>query len=55
MDLLDPHPTPKLEIHPLSAVHDYLFNTFAATSPYLQPEDMLWSGHRDPHNMYLEF
>ena len=30
-DLLVPHPTPKLEDHPLSAVRDCLFNLFAAT------------------------
>ena len=30
-ELLAPHPTPKLEDHLLSAVHDYLFNIFAAT------------------------
>jgi len=30
-ELLAPRPTPKLEDHPLSAVRDYLFNTFAAT------------------------
>jgi hypothetical protein len=29
--LLAPRPTPKLEDHPLSAVHDCLFNIFAAT------------------------
>jgi len=29
--LLAPRPTPKLEDHPLSAVHDCLFNFFAAT------------------------
>ena len=29
--LLAPRPTPKLEDHPLSAVHDCLFNWFAAT------------------------
>jgi len=29
--LLAPRPTPKLGEHPLSAVRDYLFNTFAAT------------------------
>ena len=29
--LLAPRPTPKLEDHPLSAVHDFLFNLFAAT------------------------
>ena len=30
-ELLAPHPTPKLEDHPLSAVHNCLFNVFAAT------------------------
>jgi len=29
--LLAPHPTPKLEDRPLSAVRDCLFNIFAAT------------------------
>ena len=29
--LLAPRPTPKLEDHPLSAVHDCSFNLFAAT------------------------
>ena len=29
--LLAPRPTPKLEAHPLSVVHDCLFNIFAAT------------------------
>jgi len=29
--LLAPRPTPKLENHPFSAVHDCLFNLFAAT------------------------
>ena len=29
--LLAPCPTPKLDDHPLSAVHDCLFNLFAAT------------------------
>jgi len=29
--LLAPRPTPELEDHPLSAVRDCLFNTFAAT------------------------
>ena len=29
--MLAPRPTPKLEDHPLSAVHDCLFNLFAAT------------------------
>jgi len=30
-ELLTPRPTPKLEVHPLSAVRDFLFNIFAAT------------------------
>jgi hypothetical protein len=30
-ELLAPRPTPKLEDHPLSALHDCLFNIFAAT------------------------
>ena len=30
-ELLAPRPTPKLEDHPLSAVHDCLFNLFTAT------------------------
>ena len=30
-ELLAPRPTPKLEDHPVSAVHDHLFNIFAAT------------------------
>ena len=30
-ELLEPHPTPKLEDHPLSAVHDCLFNLFTVT------------------------
>jgi hypothetical protein len=30
-ELLAPRPIPKLEDHPLSAVHDCLFNIFAAT------------------------
>ena len=29
--MLAPHPTPKLEDHPVSAVHDCLFNLFTAT------------------------
>jgi hypothetical protein len=47
-ELLAPHPTPKLEDHPLSAVHDSLFNIFAATHIHIygghflhpQPEDV---------------
>jgi hypothetical protein len=30
-EFLAPRPTPKLEYHPLSAVHNCLFNIFAAT------------------------
>jgi hypothetical protein len=51
---LAPRPTPKLEDHPLSAVHDCLFNVFAATlhirRPFLhpQPEDVPRRGDRDP-------
>jgi hypothetical protein len=55
-ELLAPHPTPKLEDHPLSAVCDCLFNVFAATlhnwrlflDP--QPEDAPCRGDRDPLN-----
>jgi hypothetical protein len=44
---LTPRPTPKVEGHPLLAVHDYLFNAFAATLHiqrlflHLQPENPL--------------
>jgi len=31
-ELLVPRPTPKLEDHPLSAVHDLLFNVLAVPS-----------------------
>jgi hypothetical protein len=53
-ELLAPHPTPKLEDNPLSAVRDCLFNVFAATlhiqRPFLhlQPEDAPCCGDRDP-------
>jgi hypothetical protein len=30
-ELLAPRPTPKVEVHPLSAVRDCLFNVLAAT------------------------
>ena len=30
-ELSTPRPTPKMENHPLSAVRDWLFNTFVAT------------------------
>jgi len=42
--LLAPHPSPKLEDHPLSAYHDCLFNIFAAnhiwrpSPPYAAPD-----------------
>ncbi|PNF20287.1 hypothetical protein B7P43_G14398, partial [Cryptotermes secundus] len=39
-ELLAPHPTPKLEGHPLPAVRDCLFNIFAASL-----ERMRWAGH----------
>ena len=41
--LLAPRPTPKLEDHPLSAVHDCLFNLFAATLHI--GCHILWAGH----------
>jgi hypothetical protein len=53
-ELLAPRPTPKLKNHPLSAVHDCLFNVFAATlrirRPFFhsQPEDAPCRGDRDP-------
>jgi hypothetical protein len=53
-ELLAPRPTPKLEDHPLSAVHVYLFNIFSANfhiwRPFLhpQPEDAPCCGDRDP-------
>jgi hypothetical protein len=36
-ELLTPRPTPKLENHPLSAVHDCLLNIFAAALHILNP------------------
>jgi len=42
--LLAPRPTPKLEDHPLSAVRDYLFNTFAATFNIWRTWDALVTG-----------
>jgi hypothetical protein len=50
--LLAPHPTPKLEGHPLSAVRDCLFNIFAVTlriwrpSLRAQPEDAPCNGDK---------
>jgi hypothetical protein len=52
-ELLAPRPTPKQEDHPLSAVHDCLFDKFAATLHMyrqfhqLQPEDAPCRGDRD--------
>jgi hypothetical protein len=52
-EFLAPRPTPKLEVHPLSAVRDCFFNVFAATlhirRPFLhpQPEDAPSRGDRD--------
>jgi hypothetical protein len=49
-----PRPTPKLEDHNLSAVHDCLFNLFAATlriwrpSLHPQPEDAPCRGDKGP-------
>jgi hypothetical protein len=36
-EVVSPHPTPKLEDHPLSAVRDCLFNIFAATLHIWRP------------------
>ena len=52
-ELLAPRLTPKLEVQPLSAVHDYLFSIFnypAHWRPFLQPqpEDAPCCGDRDP-------
>jgi hypothetical protein len=54
-ELLAPRPTTELEDNPLSAVHSYLFNVFAATyhiwRRFLHPqtEDAPCRGDRDPH------
>ena len=53
-ELLAPRLAPKLEDHPLSAVHDCLFNTLAATLHiwrqflHPQPEAAPCRGDRDP-------
>jgi hypothetical protein len=58
--LLAPHPTPKLEDHPLLSVHGCLFNIFTATlhswRPFLypQPKDASRCGDRDPPNMGIK-
>jgi hypothetical protein len=57
--LLAPHPTPRLEDHPLSPVRGCLFNVFAANlhswrpSLYPRPEDAPCCGDRDPPNFYV--
>jgi hypothetical protein len=38
--VVSPHPTPKLEGHPLSAVRDCLFNIFAATLHIWRPSPL---------------
>jgi hypothetical protein len=38
--VVSPHPTPKLEDHPLSAVRDRLFNIFAATLHIWRPSPL---------------
>jgi hypothetical protein len=42
--LLTPRPTPKLKYHPLSAVHDYLFNIFTPTlhTWRVSPSSVTW-------------
>jgi hypothetical protein len=40
-------PGSKLEDHPLSAVHDYLFSTFAGTLYILRPSDASATKRRD--------
>jgi hypothetical protein len=58
-ELLAPHPTLKLEDHPLLAVHDaysiylQLPSTYGGHLLHLQPEDAPHHGDRDPHNMIL--
>jgi len=53
-ELLPCRPTPKLEEHPLSAVRDCLFNTYAATLRvrrqflHSSPEDAPCRGDREP-------
>jgi len=55
--MLAPRPTPRLDDHPLSAVRECLFNTFAATlhigrrSSVHNPEDAPCRGDRDAPNM----
>jgi len=39
-NLLDPRPTPKMEAHILSVVHDWLFNLFAVTLHICRPSPL---------------
>jgi hypothetical protein len=53
-ELLAPRPTPKLEDHPLSTVHDCIFAaTLHIRRPFLhpQPEDAPCRGDRDPRHV----
>ena len=43
-ELLAPRPTPKLEDHPLSAVHNFLFNIFTAILHIIGPSSIHSSG-----------
>jgi hypothetical protein len=55
-ELLAPHPTPKLEDHPLSAVRDCIFAaTLHIRRPFLHPlpENAPCRGDRDPRIMGL--
>jgi hypothetical protein len=47
-ELLAPRPTPKLDYHPLSSVHNCLFIS-GGRLLYPQPEDASCRGDRDPH------
>jgi hypothetical protein len=47
--VVSPHPAPKLEVHHLSAVHDCLFNTFAATVPIWRPSSPSAIGEMSYH------
>jgi len=53
--LLAFRPTPQMEIYPLSAVRDCVFNIFAAALRILQPqsEDAPRRGARDPPIMEI--
>ena len=55
-ELLAPHPTPKLEEHPLSAVRDCLFNIFATTLHLLhsQQRHAPWHSVKHKHPVWAE-